>query len=136
MKPTSNDYAPFYHTYIEKIESDDVKTVLKTQLNDSLALFQSLTDALTYYRYAEGKWSIKQLLGHIIDCERIFAYRALRFGRADQTELAGFDEDEYAKYNRAEARDWDELVMEYQLVRHSSIALLSSFNEEEMAREG
>ena len=89
-----------------------------------------------HYRYAEGKWSIKEVLQHIIDAERIFAYRALRFTRKDTTPLPGFDENSFAATSKADARSWDKLLEELNVVRRSSELLFNSFDAEQLQANG
>jgi hypothetical protein len=88
------------------------------------------------YRYAEGKWTIKEIMAHLIDDERIYAYRALRFARNDQTELPGFDQDDYAIESAANERSLDDLLEEFAAVRRSTIALFNSFDERVWTRSG
>ena len=89
-----------------------------------------------FYRYAENKWSIKEILVHIIDDERIFAYRALRYARFDKTELPGFEQDDYAFYSGADERSLDSIFEEYEAVRNSTIAMFNGFPSEAFARSG
>ena len=88
------------------------------------------------YRYAEGKWTIKEVLVHIIDDERIYAYRALRFARNDKTELPGFDQDPYAFYSNANVRSIESIIEEYEAVRMSTITLFNGFSDDVMLRSG
>lgn len=88
------------------------------------------------YRYDSGKWTIKEIIQHLIDCERIFAYRALRFSRNDKTELPGFDQDSYVANSDANQRHLKDLLMEFSLVRHTTLALFKSFSDEILLRSG
>jgi uncharacterized damage-inducible protein DinB len=88
------------------------------------------------HRYGEGKWSIKEVLQHIIDAERIFAYRALRFARKDKTPLSGFDENTYTETSKSSSRNWDKLVEEFKVVRRSSELLFHSFDDEQLEADG
>jgi uncharacterized damage-inducible protein DinB len=96
----------------------------------------SLPPEKLFYRYAADKWSIKEILVHIVDDERIYAYRALRFARNEQQNLIGFDQDEYAKYSQADARDLDNIFVEYEAVRNSTIALFNGLPEDSLTRMG
>jgi uncharacterized damage-inducible protein DinB len=99
-------------------------------------LIYSLPEEKLYHRYAPGKWSIKETLVHIVDDERIFAYRALRFARGEQNNLIGFDQDAYAKYSDADNRALDNIFEEYEAVRKSTIALFNGLPEESLMRMG
>src|SRR5687767_6335174 len=94
-RPQPGESAPFYHGYIAKVTDDDLGAQLAQQLQLVERLFQDMTDSAALFRYAEGKWSIKEILGHLIDTERIFTYRLLRIARGDSTPLSGFDENAY-----------------------------------------
>ncbi|MFL5752848.1 MAG: DinB family protein [Bacteroidia bacterium] len=130
-KPVKGEYPEFYHTYVSKVpDGKSVIDFLKTQMEELVNLFSGIEDGEAEKAYAEGKWTIKELLCHIIDAERIFAYRALSFARQDKTTLPGFEEDDYAKYSNANERELTNLVEEFYHVRKSNIALFSSFNAE------
>ena len=109
---------------------------LKNNFQMVKRLIYSLPPEKLLYRYAEDKWSIKEILVHIVDDERIYAYRALRFARNEQQNLIGFDQDEYAKYSQADARDLDNIFEEYETVRNSTIALFNGLPEESLTRMG
>lgn len=136
MRPKQGDYPEYLAGYIEEITSDDILATLTHQLETSLTFLNEFAEPQTYYRYAAGKWSMKQILSHIIDCERVYTYRALRIARNDDTPMAGFDENAYVLNSRAEHRSWDNLIAEYKAVRLATIALLSSLNQKELAKSG
>src|SRR5215470_7302403 len=94
-RPEPSEYAPYYERYVKLVETTDVLGALRTQLDESLALLRGLSAEASLARYAPGKWSVREVVGHVIDSERIFAYRALRFGRGDKTPLPGFEQDDY-----------------------------------------
>jgi DinB family protein len=94
-RPRPDESPPFYHGYIAKVPNENVGSQLEQQLNELERLLGGVTDRQALYRYAEGKWSIKEILGHLSDTERIFGYRLLRIARGDATPLAGFDENAY-----------------------------------------
>src|SRR5450432_1834233 len=123
--PQPNEYAPFFAGYISKAQSvDDPIAALELQLDDLLTLLRPLNAAQQSHRYAAGKWSIKEVVNHLTDAERIFSYRAMRVARNDQTPLAPFDENPYVAAAEADSVEWDGLVHEFELVRISSIQLL------------
>jgi uncharacterized damage-inducible protein DinB len=109
---------------------------LKNNLVLTSNLLRSLDEQQLNYRYAEGKWTIKEILAHITDDERIYSYRALRFARNDKTELPGFDQDDYARYSGATQRSMDDLLQEFATVRHATISLFNSFDDEALRRVG
>ena len=109
---------------------------LNTNLKESLEFFNKIPIEKHDYRYLDGKWTIKDVIQHMIDAERIFAYRALRFSRGDQTNLPGFEENTYAKTANATNRNWESLISEFEMVRKSTILLFESFNEEMLTLAG
>ena len=126
----------YYHRYIEQVEERELVSALINQ-RKSFVDFLNLIPADKYdYRYAPGKWTLKELLLHLLDAERIFAYRALCIARKDPNSLPGFDEDIYAANSRAENRDWNEMVNEFSLVRQSNEIMFSSFDPEQLESEG
>ena len=135
-RPLTSEYAPYYDRYISRVPDGEIVATLGTQLDETLALFRSIPESRGDFRYAEGKWSIKELIGHVIDGERVFAYRALRFGRGDTTPLPGFEQDDFvrgADFNKRSLRD---LTDEYEHVRRSTISLFGSFEPEAWDRRG
>ncbi|TFF30413.1 DinB family protein [Mucilaginibacter psychrotolerans] len=135
--PKPGDYPPYAEMYMKLIPTDGM--VLKYLQNNFYRvkdLIYSLPPQHLLYRYAPGKWSIKETLVHIIDDERIFAYRALRFARNEQQNLVGFDQDSYAKYSGADTRLLDNIFDEYEAVRHATIALFNGLPEEAFDRLG
>jgi uncharacterized damage-inducible protein DinB len=135
-RPTPTEYAPFYQPYIEKVRGDNLHEALVQYSRSSLAFWQAIPEDKGDYAYAPGKWTIKQLLNHLCDAERIFAYRALRIARGDETPLAGFEEDDYAKAAQVSHRTLKELVHEFQSVRSATLSLFNSFGEIELSRFG
>lgn len=135
-KPPTNSYAGYFQQYIDQVPETDLNTAFQNQaagLNDFL---NSITEEKSGYAYAEGKWTIKELLQHIIDAERIFAYRALCFARGEKTSLPSFDENEYAANSNAGERTWMSLVEEFLAVRKSTELLFRSFSEEALNKPG
>jgi uncharacterized damage-inducible protein DinB len=136
-KPLEGEYPPYTIMYMKLIPDDGM--VLKHLWDNFIAakeLVYSMPEKMLYHRYAEGKWSIKETLVHIIDDERIFAYRALRFARNEQMNLIGFDQDAYAQYSKADERDLDNIFDEYEAVRKSTIALFNGLPEDAFLRIG
>ncbi len=135
-RPNSTEYAPFYQTYINRVDGDNIQELLSRYSRASLAFWQSIAEEKGDYAYAPGKWSIKQLVNHLSDSERIFAYRALRIARGDETPLAGFEENDYADAARVQHRTLKDLVHEFQSVRSATLSLFNSFSETELTRLG
>ena len=135
-KPHLSEIPEFYQGYIKAVEYDELIPGLISSGNETIDLLKSIPEASANYRYAEGKWSIKELVAHMIDSERVFAYRALSFARNDTTELPGFEENEWAQEMNAEARKLYKLIEEYNNVRASTIDLFSSFSQDMLNRCG
>ena len=135
-KPELSLIPAFYRTYVEAVESEELIPALINSGNLTVDLIKSIPEASGDYRYADGKWSIKEVLAHVIDAERIFAYRALRFARNDKTELVGFDENNYARESNAGSRRLYKILEEFNNVRASTIDLFASFNDEMLNRTG
>lgn len=122
-RPAADEAAPFYHGYIAKVPGENIGEQLVDQLAEVERLFGSLDDRAALARYAQGKWSIKEILGHLTDTERIFAYRLLRVARGDSTPLPGFDENAYVPAARFDERPLRSLAAEVRAVRLSTVAL-------------
>jgi uncharacterized damage-inducible protein DinB len=135
-RPSQTDYPVYYEAYISKIQADNILEILQQQKEAVKELLTSLPVEKENYRYAEGKWSVKELLGHIIDGERIFAYRALRFARNDKTELPGFNQDAYIENADFDSRTMLSLLEEFLSVRDASITLFKNLTEEELSHKG
>jgi uncharacterized damage-inducible protein DinB len=136
-KPGEGEYSPYTIMYIGLLPDDGlVLKYLADNLKATEDFILSLPEEKLTYRYAEGKWTIKELLVHIIDDERIYAYRALRFGRNDKTELPGFEQDDYAIHSGANERDIKEILKEFATVRKATISLFEGFDSEALLRAG
>jgi len=136
-KPKKDEYPPYSRIYMELLEDDGlVLEHLRANFAAIKKFIYSLPEEKLYYRYAEDKWSIKEVLVHIVDDERIFAYRALRYARFDKTELHGFEQDDYIFYSDADARSLKSIFEEYEAVRNSTIAMFNGFPEEAFMRSG
>lgn len=135
-KPNREEYPEYYHTYISKITDEDILAVLERQNAELRELFSDIPMELETYRYEAGKWSIKEVLGHIVDGERIFSYRALRFARNDKTALPGFDQDEYVAHAHFDERSLYSLIEEFSALRNANILLFGSLTEEMLLCSG
>ena len=136
-RPAEGDYLPYALGYINQIPAEQSPLeALRTQPQEIHAVFAGLSEAQTEKPYADGKWTLKEMLLHQIDSERIFAYRALRFARADGQDLRGFEQDDYVAHSSANARSVASLLAEYDAVRAATIALFDTFGEAELARRG
>ena len=123
-RPAADEAAPFYHGYIGEVHGENIGEQLRDQLADVERLLVTLDDRAALARYAPGKWSVKEVLGHLTDAERIFSYRLLRIGRGDTTPLPGFDENTYVPAGRFDERPMRALLADYRAVRMSSLALV------------
>jgi len=135
-RPQTDHYAPFYETYVALVPSGDFLEILQTQLRAMKSLLLPLSNAQGDFRYAPGKWSIKEVVGHIADAERIFAYRLLRIARGDQTPLASFEQDGYVKEGNFAARTLASLLEEYASIREATITLVRSLDDAAWRRRG
>lgn len=130
------EYSIFNAPYINSAGSMDIIEGLEKGLEEIISLMESLSVDKLEYRYSEGKWTIKDILLHIIDAERIFGYRALRIGRGDRTPLHGFDENDYAPHAMANNRSLKNLLNEFKSVRNSTLYLFSNFSNEQLLYMG
>lgn len=135
-RPTPTEYAPYYGKYIDLVPEGDIVTILGQQIDDTLALLKGLSEAQAESRYAPGKWSVKEVVGHLIDAERVFGYRALRFARNDQTPLSGFEQDDYVTNGSFDEQSLSDLASEYEHVRRASIYLLRGLSGDAWGRRG
>jgi hypothetical protein len=135
-RPDPSEYAPYYERYVRLVDGEDVVRALGTQIEETLATLGGVPPESSLVRYAPGKWSLKEVVGHMTDSERIFAYRALRFGRNDPLELAGFEQDPYIPAARFDERAWADLVAELELVRRADILMFRGFDREAWLRRG
>jgi uncharacterized damage-inducible protein DinB len=135
-RPESSEYAPYYGKYIALVPDGDLAVTLDRQIDATAALLSPLSEQQANYAYAPGKWSIKEVLGHLIDSERVFAYRALRIARNDKTPLPGYEQDDYVANAKFNARSLSGLLDEFAMVRKASIELFKNFTEEEWQRLG
>ena len=136
-KPVSEEYPPYASIYMDLLPEDGlVLQHLSTNLEATKALVGSLPESKILYRYAEDKWTIKEMIGHLMDDERIYVYRALRFARNDTTELPGFEQNHYAKYSGANERSLADLLNELAIVRQATIAFFATLDDDALVRSG
>ena len=131
-----NEYSQFNATYINALDNVELLEELEISLHDFIRFVQNIPMDKFDYRYAEGKWTIKDIIQHIIDAERIFGYRALRISRNDQTPLPGFEENNYVENTDANSRSIQGLLTELSALRHSNLLMFKSFTEEQLTRMG
>ena len=135
-RPEASEYAEYYARYIDLVPDGEVLETLQHQLGDTLALLQGVSEERETYRYAEGKWSLREVVGHLIDAERMFAYRALTFARSANAELPGMDQDEWAAASEAGRRALHELCAEWAALRRANIHMFASMDEATGKRAG
>ena len=135
-RPQSNEYAPYYEKYVSLIANDDIVGVLEAQRVQMAQLLSARSEREGNFRYAPGKWSVKEVIGHICDAERVFSYRLLRIGRGDETPLPGFEQDDYIGTGAFNERTLADLAAEFAAVRAATIALAQSLPEAGWTRRG
>ncbi len=135
-RPAAHEYDPYYSAYIEHVQGKQVLQTLQLQLEEMEELLAGLTDDQALYRYAEGKWSLKEVVGHLMDCERVFAYRALSIARGEEQSLPGFEQDAYVTAAGFDQRSLDSLRTEYRSIRHATLTLFDSLDEAAWLRSG
>ena len=133
---TPGEFNPYYGTYIMKTGEVTLKQGLKQSGDKTIAFLQSIPKDKLEFSYAEGKWTIKEVIQHIMDTERIFAYRALRIARKDQTPLPGFDQDNYIKPSEANKRNIEDLIQEFKSIKMATLTLFDSFSDEMLLSKG
>lgn len=136
VMPEAKEYAPYYGIYISLVEGDDVLSALKEHMPETQEILAGISEEKGLFRYAEDKWSVKELVGHLIDTERIMAYRALRFARNDQTELEGFEQNDYIANSNFDDCSLSDLAREFELVREANIMMFQNFSEDAWSRTG
>ncbi|MDR7317402.1 DinB family protein [Brevibacillus nitrificans] len=135
-RPMQDEYGAYYGRYIDFVPDGDLVQLLAAQMQETAKQYSALTKEQEEHRYAPGKWSVKEVLGHLIDTERIMSYRLLRFARADETDLAGYDDEAYVAQGSFSSRPLSDLLEEYKAVRLATIALLKGLPEESWMRKG
>lgn len=135
-RPEANEYIEYYGRYISKVPRGDIVATLDAQGKETLRLLSGLSEAQALHRYAPGKWSVKEVIGHVCDTERVMGYRALRIARGDRTPLPGFDENVYVPAGSFDARSLASLLEELASVRSASVTLFRSLDETASRRMG
>jgi uncharacterized damage-inducible protein DinB len=135
-RPAPTEHAPYYGAYIGLVPDGDVLATLRAQHDETQSLLRGIAEARGDHRYAEGKWSIREAIGHMIDTERVFSYRAMSFARGDETHLPSFDENAWVANAFLGERSLASLADEFQVVRAATLAFLSSCNAVEWDRVG
>lgn len=135
-RPPQTEYAPFYAGYVALVPETDVLPVLEGQVDAIRRLLAPVPTEKESYRYAEGKWSLRQVVGHLVDAERVFGYRAFCFSRGEEAPLPSFDENRYVDAARSDSIPSAELVEELALVRQGNLAVLRRLDDREWARVG
>jgi DinB superfamily len=135
-RPTTDEYAPYYGTYINKVPERDLVDLLSQQIEETSILLASISEAQASMAYATGKWSIKEVVGHLSDTERIIAYRALRIARGDVTPLPGFEQDDYVRTAGFDSRQLADLIDEFRSVRAATLSLLCTLDATALQRHG
>lgn len=134
--PETEEYDKYYGNYIKLIGSENVVQVLIQQAQQTYAVFHRLTPEEASYRYKDGKWSVKEVFGHLVDTERIMAYRALCISRGETNSLPGYDQDAYVEQAGFDQRSLQNISTEYDALRNANISLFNSFTEEQILRTG
>jgi|SRR5579862_649794 len=136
-KPHPSEYPAYASMYIDLLPQNvEILEHLESSVKSNSKFLSAIPKDRLTHRYAEGKWTIKEVIGHLIDDERIYVYRALRFARNDSTELRGFDQDPYAAHSNANNRELKDLLAEYAAVRQSTLAFFNSLDDSAMTRGG
>jgi hypothetical protein len=135
-KPAKSEFLPYYERYIALVPDGNVVSTLAAQIGETLALLRGLPASVSNYRYAPDKWSVNEVVGHIIDSERIFTGRAQRFARNDPTPIPGFEQDDYVRNSTFDAYPLSELAAELEAVRQSTLYLFKHMDEQAWTRRG
>jgi len=136
MKPEANEYAPYYGRYIDLVLEEEMVGAAERQESETAALLAGIGEEKGAYRYAPDKWSIKEVVGHVTDAERVFAYRVMAIARGEQQPLPGFDEKEWMRYAGFDARPFADVVEDLTATRRATLALLRSLPADAWTRTG
>jgi DinB superfamily len=135
-RPTESEYAPYYQSYIDRVSESDILPVLRSQMDELDVLLERVEPHQETFRYGEGKWSIREIVGHLIDTERVFGYRALCIARGEKQNLPGFDQNDYMATAPYNGIDLEDLLSELRLIRLGNVAMLRTLDEEAWSRVG
>lgn len=133
---SSDEYNPYYQVYINEVSDESLVNVLDHGGKQTAEFFKAIPASKHEFRYEEGKWTPKEILLHLIDTERVFAYRALQFARSENAVIKGYDQDEFAAHSNANDRSLEDLISEYEIVRAATLVQFKSYTEEVMKRKG
>lgn len=136
MRPDLSQVPAFFHNYINQVPQDNLAEAFRVQSPRLLQAFRQVPAEKRDYRYGEGKWTVKEMLQHIIDAERVFGYRAMCIARGESLSLPAFDENLYAENSKASRRNWDEMIEELECLRKSSEYLFLSFDDDQLDKRG
>jgi len=135
-RPDPGEHAAYYARYVDLVPDGDILEILRDQLGETLALLQHVPRERENYRYAPGKWSLREVVGHVLDTERVMAYRALAMSRSEGVDLPGMDQEEWARHSNAATRSLDDLASEWAAVRRANVHMFATLPEEAAARRG
>src|SRR5436190_22679950 len=135
-RPVETEYAPYYQSYVDQVNESDVMAVLRSEIDDLDVLLNRVPAEKETYAYAEGKWTIREIVGHLIDGERVFGFRAFCIARGEQQNLPGFDQDDYMATSHYDKIELEDLVSELRLIRLGNIAMFRTLDEEAWSRIG
>ncbi len=136
QRPLASEYPEYYLPYVRLVPEGDLLSILNNHLAETVALLEGITEEDGHFRYASGKWSIKEVLGHMTDTERIMSYRLMRIGRGDQTPLAGFDENDYIQGSDFNRLPMKNILEDLTATRNATLTLIKNMPEEAWARKG
>ena len=136
VRPKSDEHIEYYSRYIDRVPEGDIVDTLSRQIPETLAFLRAIPESKADHAYAPGKWTIRQVIGHLSDAERVFQYRAFRFSRADATPVPGFDENSYVDNARFPQQTMTDLINEFEHLRRATIYLFNAMDEEAMSRRG
>jgi hypothetical protein len=136
MRPTANDYSPYHAGYVALVPEDDVLSAIEQQSSETQRFLSALNESKAAYRYADGKWSVKEVVGHITDAERIISYRLLAVARGEQQPLPGFDEESYVQHAKFDAWTLGDLAENYAIIRRATIVLLRNLPADAWEKRG
>lgn len=136
VRPEPGEYGDFHAGYIAAVPAGDIRETLRRESANAAAFYGAIPAARASHAYAPGKWTIREVVAHLADSERVFAYRALRFGRGDRTPLPGFDQELWVPHSHGATRSWTDLLADFAAVREASLHLFASFAPGDWARRG
>lgn len=136
QRPERSEYDPYYERYISLVENDDILRRLELQITEVIDAFKAVSEDRGAFAYADGKWTIKEVLSHLIDGERMFAYRVFRIARGDKTPIEGFEQDGYIENSHANERSFKELLEEFELLRKANVLFFKNLKQTDWKRIG